>query len=321
MAKKTSKATEPQKRTKRSKRRTDTKPEPQKKYRSFRLEQSIKVDSSHIPSVFTLTSRASKLFWQNKQLLSLITIVYGVLYFLFLRAVSGFSVVDTQEFLDTIYLSQEPLYTNLTVSALVLSTSFGVEVGFTGAIGLVATIVASLALIYAMRHIMADKKIGLREAYYFGAAQIVPFSMIVALIVLQLLPFALGALLFSVVTQAQIVVGVSEHMIFIAVWLVLSLLTAYWLSNSFMTLYAVSLPKMYPYKALRATGELVHHRRFVVFRKILFVLVLLLLLNMILILLAVWVWPDAAFVARDVAAVLSLLIFHLYAYTLYRTLI
>ena len=308
--------------TKRSKRRTDLKakaPE-RKKYRSFRLEKRIKADASDLPSVGQLTVQTWQLLMRNKLLIGGVTLIYGVIYFLLLRAVPAIPVPETQSFLESVY-EPNPLLTNLTVSALVLSTSFGVEVGFAGAMGLVSTIIASLAMIYVYRLRLADKKVALREAYYFGPEQLVPFVLILVLIVAQLVPFAGGAVLFNAVLQSGALSGFDEHLLFGVIWFLLSLMSAYWLANSLMSLYAVTLPKMHPFKALQATAELVGHRRYIVFRKILFIIVVLLIMNVTIILGSVWVYTDAAFVARDVAGILTVPILHAYLFTLYRSLI
>ena len=317
MAKKESKP------TKRSKRRTDTKkPKSRlKKYKSFRLQKKIDVEEAEVQSVWRTVADAYWLLASRPKTIAWAVLIYGIIYFLFLRAIEQFSVVETRDILETIYLTPDPFIDNLTVSAFVLSTTFGVEVGFVGAIGLFATIIASLALIYIFRRIVADKAVSVRDAYYFGGGQVVPFGLLVSLVVLQLIPFALGAILFTAVTQAQIVVGIGEHMIFIAIWGSLSLLSAYWITNSMLSLYAVSLPGMYPIKALDGTAQFIHNRRLIVFRKIAFILAVLLIFNYSLILLSVWLWPGGAFIFRDIGAVLSLPVYHSYMYSLYRSLI
>lgn len=286
----------------------------------FHLKPREKVDSAHIPSVWKIAADAILLVFNNKRIIFSVVLIYGLVYFATLRALSGLEVDQTRTYLDTVY-TPNALLTNLTVSTLVLSTAFGVEVGFVGALGLLATMVASMSLIYVFRHILANKPVSLRDAYYFGSEQFVPFAMIIALIIIQLLPFAGGATLYNAAIQSNLIAGAAEHALFIMIWGILSLVSAYWLASSLMGLYAISLPKMYPLQALLATGQLVDKRRLVVFRKILFIIVVLVVFNIGLILSAVWLWSDGAFIARDIAAVLSVLIFHSYLYTLYRTLI
>lgn len=307
--------------TKRSRRRTDTKKKKGERYSSFKLQKKIQVDSSDLPSVGGIIEDAWTLLARRKLLIIGITLIYGLSYVLFLRAITGISVSDSQLLLDTITLGEQALLNDVNVALGVLSTTFGVEAGFSGAVGLLSTIVASLAFIYAFRRIHANKPVSLREAYYFGGEQVVPFSIIMTLVVIQLIPFAFGAILLSAVFETDFVIGLGEYSIFLSVWFFLTMLSSYWITNSLMTLYAVSLPKMYPFNALIATAEIIHNRRWIIFRKMLALFTFLLFFNLFFILSAVWLWSGGAYVMRDIGAILSLPIYHAYMFSLYRKLI
>lgn len=182
-------------------------------------------------------------------------------------------------------------------------------------------ILESLVVIWALRQLLAGKKLSVKEAYYKSMAPLVPFLLVVFVIIIQLLPVSLGAAIASLIAStlapgsglAATVMGIV--IVGLAVW------SIYMVSSSIFGLYIVTLPDMQPRQALRSAKKLVSFRRLVVIRRILF------LPFFILLVMAAVVLPLILFVHSLVVPVfylLSILIIifaHTYLYSLYRGLL
>lgn len=290
------------------------------KYRSFKLQKKIEVDKSHIPPGRQIMGESLGFLGRNWRLFGKITLVYLVIYLAFIRVASGLSLGETRDLIDTFYPGTNALLIDTTLAGLVLSSSVTVG-GLNFVVGLFLALFTSLAYIRAIRLTSNDEKTTLRDAYYNGMQPLIPFLLLVLLLLVQLMPFVAGGLLFLSISLSGLVVGIMEQALFIIIWIALAVLSAYWVTNTVMSLYASTIPDMYPLVAHRATGELVHLKRLVIFKRLLFLGVFLTLLSIAVVLLAVMVADGIAFYARDLTVVLGLPITHVYLYKLYRSIL
>lgn len=184
---------------------------------------------------------------------------------------------------------------------------------------LILLILGSLAIIWALRNLLAGGEIGVKQAYYQAMAPLVPFLLVLAFMFVQLLPLGVGAAIFATLVSAA--AGPVVETIAVVTFIALAAWTLYMLSTTVFALYIVTLPDMTPRQALRSAKNLVHHHRWPIIRRLLF-LPLFLLAAM-----AVIVVPFIIFLAPLVSAVffslsaLSLLFAHVYMYGLYRDLL
>lgn len=292
-----------------------------KSYRSFKLSKRIKRDNSDVPSVWKLLLDTYRLLIRHWRKIGGITLVYGILYVLLVRAVPETGLDQYEELIDELGGPGSQTFKTLTLAGVALASSGQASRDVNTIYGLVLFIVVSLAIIWALRHIFADKKFLIRDAYYRGMTPFVTYALMLLLIAIQLLPFALGGLLYALVQSQGIVVSGGEGLLFFILWIVLALLSGFFITNSLMASYAVTLPGMYPWAALKAAKELVAHRRWVVLRKALFLPVLLAALFFVLFLFWIAIMPSTALWFIDISLVLAVPISHTYFYQLYRSLV
>jgi hypothetical protein len=182
-------------------------------------------------------------------------------------------------------------------------------------------ILESLVIIWALRHLFAGEIVGVKESYYKSASPLVPFMLIILVMVIQLLPLTLGAaglsLIFSTVTPGSDLVVLLASLIFI----MLASWSIYLVSSSVFALYIITLPEMYPIRALRSAKNLVRFRRWPIIRRLLFLPVFILVfMGIILIPLIMWI----NFLVTPVFFLLSMfmiLFTHCYLYNLYKGLL
>lgn len=126
---------------------------------------------------------------------------------------------------------------------------------------LVLALLAWLTTVWLLRVILAGKRPRLRDGLYNAGAPFLPTFLVSLLLVLQLLPVALVAVAFGAAMQTGLLEGGVEAMLFWVTALLLITLSLYWMVTTFMALVIVTLPGMYPMRAVRTAGDLVVGRR------------------------------------------------------------
>ncbi len=185
----------------------------------------------------------------------------------------------------------------------------------------VLLVLESLVIIWALRQLLASQKIGVKQAYYHSMTPLVPFLLVIAMIIVQLLPLTLGSALLALILSSTVSSGSLVTLIFGIFFVALACWTLYMVSASIFGLYIVTLPDMQPRQALRSAKNLVHFRRWIVLRRLLFLPIFILL---VLGLVTVPLIVVASFLVVPVFFVLlmlTVLFAHTYLYSLYRGLI
>jgi len=276
-----------------------------------------------VPSSFSITGQVIKVFRNYWRVLFGIVAVYLILNIIFASGLSSLSTAVTNIRFD---------FTSATGESHAFAkglSGFGSLIASSGASGSssasvlqsILFIIESLVIIWALRQLLAGKKIGVKEAYYHSMYPLIPFLLVIFVIILQLLPLSFGVLVVSAVSTSA---AASISAITWIAWLIFIILgcwSFYMLSSSLFALYIVTLPEMHPREALASAKKLVHHRRLKVIPKILFLPVF------ILIAMGIVIIPLIMFATAVVAPVfyllsmLSVLFLHTYLYSLYRSLL
>ena len=290
-------------------------------YKPFRWKR-IK-HPERLPSVWTLTKKTCVLLWSRRWLFLGISLVYGMLTLVFVQGLSGGADVNSlkQQLGLGIGGNAGQLVTGTAVFTQLLAASGSNSSATAGAYQLFIGLVVSLATIWALRQTVAGQRIRLRDAFYRGMYPLVPFILVLCVILLQLLPFLIGGLLYTTVVSSGIAVYTLEKAVWLALFLVLACVTVYLLCSSLFALYIVTLPDMTPMKALRSARQLVRYRRTQVFRKLLFLPVALLIAAFIVMLPFIVFAAGFAQWVFFVLSMLGLVIVHAYMYTVYKELL
>lgn len=182
-------------------------------------------------------------------------------------------------------------------------------------------VVTSLAIIWALRQAVAGKQVTVKQAFYNCTSQLVPFLLVLAVMIIQILPITLGAaVVASIFTSVGIISGF-WIVLFAAILIGLYGWTMYMLSSSVFALYIVTLPGVQPRQALKSAKELVSYRRSLVLRKVLFLpLIMLVAFGIVVVPLIIYA-TVAVTAVFYVLSTLSLLFALTYLYSLYKELI
>jgi hypothetical protein len=227
------------------------------KYRSFRLQKRLsKPETVKLSSSFQLFRRSLGVLKRNRKTFLYIVLIYAALNLLL---VQGYFGIDVASMKDNLQNSITGNWSKVSGGLAILTSitgSSGSEAS-TSAYRFVLMVIVSLAVIWALRQVLAGKKMRARQAFYEGMYPLVPFVLVFLLISLQLVPLALSLYLYNVSGST----GGLEVILWGVVLVSLAALTLYWLSSSIFALYIACLPGARPIMALRSAVNLVRYRR------------------------------------------------------------
>lgn len=294
----------------------------QGKYKSLRLQKRI-THPIKLPSIYALTKATVRTMWAHKKLFIGIVAIYGLLNLFLVRGfTSNLDVTNSKAALEELAQGNfKELSASLSIFTLVLGDAGTTSGEAAGVYQILFAIIGSLAIIWALRQVLAGNTVRIRDAYYGGMYPLVPFVLVLLVVGLQFIPLLIGAGLYGIVTTNGIAIYPIEKILWALLYALTALLTLYMLSSSLFALYISTLNDMTPMKALRSARQLVRYRRWTVLRKII-VLPLIMLLAAIIIMLPViaWLTPLTPWIFF-ILTMFSLLVIHTYMYTLYRELL
>lgn len=274
-----------------------------------------------LPGSFRLTVHCFQIVRDHWRVLGGIAVVYLLLNIVFAGSISNVSTA----FSDIKQDLNDTGGTNFWRAA----SGFASLVGSSGASGSatgsalqsVLFVIESLVIIWALRHLLSGQAISVKQAYYKAMTPLIPFLLVVAVIIIQLLPMSVGATVLAAISTSVFSDSSVATAITTISFIVLAAWSIYMVSASIFALYIVTLPESQPRQALRAAKDLVRFRRLLIIRKVLFLpLIIFLLMAVIivpLILYASAIVPAIFFVL----SMLSILFAHTYLYSLYRGLL
>lgn len=298
-------------------------PKPKRKKKAANLKNSNLSSYKKLPNVLELVKTSSQTLWRFRYLLVGISLVYGLLNLILVQGLSNSSDIAglKNQLNQTIHGHFSSLLSGLSVFVLLVGSAGNGSSQTAGSYQLFLAIIASLAVIWALRNLLAGHDIKLKDAYYKGMYPFIPFILILLVIAIELSPLIIGATIYGTVISSDIAIGLVERILFLVIFILFASLTFYWLSSSVFALYIVTLPDMTPIKALKSAKQLVKGRRFIVFRKLIALPIILIIVAAIIMLpIIIWLTVLSKWIFF-LLTMLALIAVHTYLYTLYREML
>lgn len=238
-------------------------------HRSFRrTRRRDYVRPLALPKIIPFTREVFRTLWKNRKIFLPLMVIYIVLYGLLVGIGSQDTYTQVTDFMKEsggTLLSGG--WASLAQSGLTLAT-----LGISGlneqltevqqVFAVLLGVMAWLTTVWLLRNILAGHKVKMRDGLYNAGAPLISTLLVVLVLVIQLLPIALAAVGYSAATSSGLLSGGGmPAMIFWAAATLLALLSLYWVTSSLFALIIVTLPGMYPYRALKAAGAIVLSRR------------------------------------------------------------
>lgn len=237
-------------------------------HRSFQLTRRRDYGRSlALPGYWKFTSEVTALLWRERGIFGWLVVVYMVLT----AALVGLASQDVYDEMATLIkdtgdqvvtgglgtLEEAGMIFLSTVSGGLGSGTETSQQVYAGLIGMLTW----LTTVWLLRALLAGQKPRLRDGLYNAGAPILPTFIVSLVLVVQLLPLALVGLGYTAATASGLLEGGIEAMLFWAAAALLVALSLYWATSTFIALVVVTLPGMYPARALRTAGDLVVGRR------------------------------------------------------------
>ena len=187
-----------------------------------------------------------------------------------------------------------------------------------------------LTTVWLLRAIFSGQRPKLRQGIYSSGAPIISTLIILLIMLLQVIPAALAIIAYSAALTTDFLSNPLISIVFFFVALLLILLSVYLLVSTFFAMIVVTLPGMYPWKAIRTAGDMVMGRRLRILLRMVW-LVLLITLSWIvimipMILLTNWLqatisqiaWIPVIPILLVVMSTATTVVAGMYVYILYR---
>jgi hypothetical protein len=254
-------------------------------HRSFRMTRRRDyVRSLEMPGYFSFTFSVLKLLWIWRKLFMGVVLVYGLLTALFVGLASQETYAQLS---DTLTETGGELMSGgageITKAGVLLASSvvgglntaqFGTSVGAQQVVvTTLVLLIAWLCTVWLLRAILAGQKPKLRDGLYNSGAPIVPTFFVSLVIIVQLIPVSIALIVMSVASASGLLDSGVISMIFWIFTILLGVLSLYWITSTLVALVVVTLPGMYPMRALRTAGDLVVGRRIRILLRILWSLI------------------------------------------------
>ncbi len=301
---------------------TKSVPKTKTNHKANKNKQS-KAVSSKLPSVFGLAKSSWHILWRNRNSMSFIILIYGLVYLVLVLGISSPGNVPSlkHEFSGVFHGHLSSLFSGLSIYTYLVGSSTSSPSASGSTYQVFIMLIASLAIIWALRQYYLGAKIRARDSYYKGLYPFVPFLLVLLFIIVELIPLLIGLFLYGTLFNGSIAVTGLEKVVSLIPIIGLVFLSFYWLASSLMALYIVTLPNMTPMKAIKSARGLVKGRRGLVLKKMIFLPVLLIIITGIIMLPFIYILPSIAAWVFYLLSLIGLVYIHSYLYALYRGLI
>lgn len=245
-------------------------------HRSFQLTQRRDVVRSlQLPGYFAFTHSVNKTLWRHKKVFIWLAATYAFLTVILIgigsqetysTLVSTLQETGSEIFKGNIGQVGQATLLFFTISSLGL-TSAPTEAQQLYII--VLGLLIWLTSVWLLRNLLAGHKVKMRDGLYNAGSPIIATFLVAFVLLVQLIPIALAAIAYSAASATGLLDGGVQAMLFWFAAALLAVLSLYWITSTFFALIIVTLPGMYPMRALRTAGDMMVGRRLRILLRIL----------------------------------------------------
>jgi len=273
-------------------------------HRSFRMTRRRDYARSlHLPGYFAFTKHVNGTIWTHRRHFALLAAVYAALTLILV----GIGSQETYSALTSSLqdASSEVLQGDTGQLGNVVLQFASVGSGLTAAptegqqtYVVILALLVWLTSVWLLRNLLAGHAVKLRDGLYNAGAPIVATALVLLAFVVQLIPVGIAILGYQAASSTGLLdSGIAAMLFWIAAGL-LVVMSLYWLTSTFFALIIVTLPGMYPWRALKTAGDMLVGRRLRILLRMVWMFLVLtvaaLVIMLPLILLATWltsIWP------------------------------
>jgi hypothetical protein len=238
-------------------------------HRSFRqTRRRDYVRPITLPGNISFTKEVTTTLWHYKKVFLLLAAVYAILF----AGLVGIQSQDTYATLsDTLKETGTEVFQG-DFSALGQAGLLFVSIASLGAtsdatesqqiFSVLIFLMIWLTTVWLLRNLLAGHKVKLRDGLYNAGSPLFAMVIVALFIAVQLIPAAVALIGYNAAaTSGLIAAGGAGAMLFWVGAGLLCLLSLFWVTSSLFAMIIVTLPGMYPYKAIRTASDIVLSRR------------------------------------------------------------
>lgn len=221
-----------------------------------------------MPGYISFTRHVAMMLWRYRGTFLLLAVIYALLNALLV----GLGSQDTYtQLANTLKETGGSLFSGgfgqIGQSSLLLVASIGGglnDPNTTDAqkiFGFLLALMLWLTVVWLLRAYLAGNHPRLRDGLYNSSSPLLSMLMVAIVGVVQLIPIAIAVVGFTAASAYGLFDGGLPAMLFWITATLLTCLSLYWITSTFIAMIVVTLPGMYPWHAVKTAGDLVIGRR------------------------------------------------------------
>lgn len=293
-----------------------------------------------MPGYISFTRHVAITLWQHRGTFLLLAILYALLNALLV----GLGSQDTYtQLATTLKETGGNLFSGgfgqIGQSSLLLVAAIGGGLNSTSAtdaqkiFGFLLALMLWLTVVWLLRAYLVGNRPRLRDGLYSSSSPLLAMLVVAIVGVVQLIPIAVAVVGFTAASAYGLFDGGLPAMLFWITATLLTCLSLYWITSTFIAMVVVTLPGMYPWQAVKTAGDLVIGRRVRVLLRLLWMALLIVIAWAIvmvpIVLLSNWltsIWKQIAWLpivpfCLLIMSTLTLIWVSGYVYLLYRRIV
>jgi len=218
--------------------------------------------SMQIPGYTQFTADVTHTLWTHRSLFGLLMLIYAIVTTVFVGFASQDIYTQFSAILDESATNGGAIFQAVLLLAAGVTGGLNVQLNDVQQVyAVLIAILTWLTTVWLLRAVLSGKLPRLRDGIYNAGSPIVATIVITLWLLVQLVPAAIGVFIFnSASATGMLDSGLIAMVVSIAVAL-LVVLSIYWAITSIFAIVIVTLPGMYPWQAIRASGDIVTGRR------------------------------------------------------------
>ena len=235
-------------------------------HRSFRMTRRRDYTRTlKIAGYWALTTEVTKLLWRHKKIFLALVCLFVVLTLLFSNAMSQDTYQQLQDLMNT---AEDNGFSGVTTtiglfSGVAMSYLTGTAATDTSqqVVGTLLGLFAWLTTIWLVRAISVGQKPRMRDGLYSSGSPVIALLMLLFVMIIQAVPAAIALIVYGALDASGMLQQTAMLMLAGGATVLIATMSLYWMVSTLFAMVVVTLPGMYPFQALRLSGDIVTGRR------------------------------------------------------------
>lgn len=235
-------------------------------HRSFRLTKRRDYRRQlKLPGYWSFTKQVFTMLWKNKKTFFALVLVFTSLAFLLSNAMSQNTYQQLKDAMNEMKDNGfNGFFTTIGIfSGVVINYTTGSSATSPSqqAANVLIGLFAWLSAVWLVRAISAGQKPKMRDGLYSSGSPVIALMVLILVLLIQLIPAAAAVIIYGALSASGMLSQTIILMLAGGASILVITLSAFWILSTLFAMIIVTLPGMYPFRALRLAGDIVTGRR------------------------------------------------------------